>query len=694
MKVLFLFIYATNLALSSYGFGWNGFISSKLHPYGSKYKLAMKDTSSTDAPLLVIFNDVNMRLHDNPCLEYAEKRKSANKGTKIIPVFLEESLSRSSQFQSKLTETLHVEQPIITSQQLLSDVISANKNSEIVICVSLPDSDSQHSAHKPIMLSDHLSSNLFGDLLSDFKTKDSWEMDYSLFNSPLRRANDPLGKGITTITQQLFGTKPPSTNDRYIVPQPILQYPSLQRIPGRTVTANAGPKTGEDIALELIRKYLQEGETTFSQRFGELYVEQSKSASTKYAGQGTCYQAMQRLHYADAFFSGEVITGLLSPYLSSGQVSPRLLYHARRALSNNPLSLQRPLYCPLREMAVQHDWHLLLAHSITNKQHSSDKVKQRFYFGGTGHLLRSVETQPQPNSSTANDITLICIHGFGGSGDQFQDLAFSLQSLGIAEKINIQGICEDSIGFGRSAKPLLSYDQYLWRDQALNVIDNLNSKPEFVGGSKKVMVTGNSIGGYTAAMVAAALGSERCAGLILFNPSGVVLNTSVVPQEVINEELPRFPVYKGPSATFLQAFGVGIIATLQPRILSLCQWLYPNQPQRVLDTKLAKYILRDSRDPGAANILGSGGKLPPPVSLNALFQQFGGPVLLVQGAKDPLNDAVSRAKLIASINKEKHQVSVKLLPLGHCPMDEDPEACAQVVMDWIRDKSLVKRSLI
>jgi pimeloyl-ACP methyl ester carboxylesterase len=64
------------------------------------------------------------------------------------------------------------------------------------------------------------------------------------------------------------------------------------------------------------------------------------------------------------------------------------------------------------------------------------------------------------------------------------------------------------------------------------------------------------------------------------------------------------------------------------------------------------------------------GKLPPPKPFNDLLREFEGPVLIAQGALDPLNDAKSRAKSFANIRSD---VEVSLLELGHCPMDENPD---------------------
>jgi hypothetical protein len=51
-------------------------------------------------------------------------------------------------------------------------------------------------------------------------------------------------------------------------------------------------------------------------------------------------------------------------------------------------------------------------------------------------------------------------------------------------------------------------------------------------------------------------------------------------------------------------------------------------------------------------------------------REYSGPVLIAQGALDPLNDAPTRAGIFKGI---REGVTVDLLPLGHCPMDEDPK---------------------
>lgn len=184
---------------------------------------------------------------------------------------------------------------------------------------------------------------------------------------------------------------------------------------------------------------------------------------------------------------------------------------------------------------------------------------------------------------------------------------------------------------------------------------------------------GNSIGGFTVASVAAALSllnekgitKVQCDGLVLMNSAGNIRGPGLATTPF--QDL--FPVYKGPQSEALRAFGVVMFSLLQPRIEQMLVWLYPTNSSMV-KLGLAGGILRDSQDPGASDVIAAGGKLPTPKPMNDLFREYGGPVLIAQGALDPLNDAKARA---ASFENIRERVTVDLMPLGHCPMDEDPK---------------------
>lgn len=71
--------------------------------------------------------------------------------------------------------------------------------------------------------------------------------------------------------------------------------------------------------------------------------------------------------------------------------------------------------------------------------------------------------------------------------------------------------------------------------------------------------------------------------------------------------------------------------------------------------------------------------------MNALFELYNGPVLVVQGALDPLNDAVGRALAFRNI---RPNVDINLLQLGHCPMDESANEVAECVRKWAIGKGM------
>ena len=81
------------------------------------------------------------------------------------------------------------------------------------------------------------------------------------------------------------------------------------------------------------------------------------------------------------------------------------------------------------------------------------------------------------------------------------------------------------------------------------------------------------------------------------------------------------------------------------------------------------------------------GKLPRPLTMNALLGVYKGPVLVAQGALDPLNDAVGRAVALGNI---RPKITVNLLQLGHCPMDEGAAEVAACVQQWASKNEIVK----
>ena len=148
----------------------------------------------------------------------------------------------------------------------------------------------------------------------------------------------------------------------------------------------------------------------------------------------------------------------------------------------------------------------------------------------------------------------------------------------------------------------------------------------------------------------------------------------------------------------LDGFGEGLISFLYPQIPGLLKKYYPVKPGNA-DEALASAIARDAVDPGAANVIGSGQKLPPQRPLNEVLGQgppaagsgalgsvelgpFAGPVLVPQGMLDPLTGAELAASRARTLGALREDITVDELEAGHCPHDEVPDVVATSIARW------------
>ena len=85
-------------------------------------------------------------------------------------------------------------------------------------------------------------------------------------------------------------------------------------------------------------------------------------------------------------------------------------------------------------------------------------------------------------------------------------------------------------------------------------------------------------------------------------------------------------------------------------------------------------------------MIASGQKLPPQRPLNEVLGAagggFAGPVLVPQGALDPLTGAERAQTRAAQLGALRDGVTVELLDAGHCPQDEAPERVADAIARW------------
>jgi pimeloyl-ACP methyl ester carboxylesterase len=352
------------------------------------------------------------------------------------------------------------------------------------------------------------------------------------------------------------------------------------------------------------------------------------------------------------------------------------------------------------------EWHRLLAarNIQSDPAYSGQGPTTYRYWRWHGYLCRYTvtnlfdETAPAATDTDDHQEGIVLIHGFGASGTQWNK---AMQELAKISPTARQGLAPDLIGFGQSEKPALSYTSYLWDSYSMDFVKEIA-----IGAHKwdSYSVGGNSIGGFTSISVAAcdtaeidsrsvsssgAPGTGKCTGLVLMNSAGPLQSREEIEalqakdpglqlQSVAqNTAMNALPVCKPLARPFARIFGNGLLGVLRPRIASICKNLYPTNPSAV-DEALCEGILRDSLDPGAINVMISGGKLPPPRTVNELLaadfggvvsregsiteSSFDGPVLIPMGVLDPLNDAKDRAIRFGALRKG---ISIDEFQAGH-----------------------------
>ncbi|GAQ88572.1 DNA photolyase [Klebsormidium nitens] len=246
---------------------------------------------------------------------------------------------------------------------------------------------------------------------------------------------------------------------------------------------------------------------------------------------------------------------------------------------------------------------------------------------------------------------VLLVHGFGAFSQHFHRSVDQLSSG--------EGGCRvwavTLPGFGRSEKPRRRYSQELWAEFLADFIANVIREP--------VILAGNSIGGYCCTTVAADF-SYLVRGLVLLNSAGRILPgytlppASSLPRKTFGDALPSFVPW-----------GIArlLFAYLDGNVDSILRRCYPVHPDAI-ERWLVEEIKRAAADPGSVDVFESVFYLPKPRPINFLIDRFGGPVLVVQGRFDPLNDAVRRAEALRAACPGA--VSVHLVDAGHCPMDE------------------------
>ena len=251
---------------------------------------------------------------------------------------------------------------------------------------------------------------------------------------------------------------------------------------------------------------------------------------------------------------------------------------------------------------------------------------------------------------------LLLVHGFGASTDHWRKNITQLQ-----EEFEVWAI--DLLGFGRSAKPNITYSGDRWRDQLTDFIQEVIGSP--------VVLAGNSLGGYVSLCVAAQR-PEAAAGLILLNSAGPFSDRQAQQASSI-QKLTR-AVLLHPWVNFF------LFQYLRRRsvIRKTLEKVYVDKS--AITEQLIEDIYRPSCDHGARQVFAAVFKTPQGANVDSLLQQLDRPLLMLWGEGDPWMQASERG---AKFREFYPNLIEHYLDAGHCPHDEVPHQVNPIIRDWI-----------
>lgn len=275
------------------------------------------------------------------------------------------------------------------------------------------------------------------------------------------------------------------------------------------------------------------------------------------------------------------------------------------------------------------------------------------YWQWRGHEIYYVKAGLKPSQKPP----LLLIHGFGASTDHWRKNIAELQA-------NFEVWAIDLLGFGRSAKPALSYSGDLWCDQLHEFITEVIGQP--------VVLAGNSLGGY-AGLCVAAQRQESAAGLVLLNSAGSFSDSQPIKQpNLIKRAMRNFILH--PWASYFLFQYVRRRSNIRKTLLKVYL-----DPSGVTD-QLVEDIYRPSGDRGALQVFTSVFRSPKGETVDHLLKQLTCPLLMLWGEGDPWMNARERG---AKFRQYYPSLTEYYLQAGHCPHDEVPQQVNALIQEWV-----------
>lgn len=275
---------------------------------------------------------------------------------------------------------------------------------------------------------------------------------------------------------------------------------------------------------------------------------------------------------------------------------------------------------------------------------------------------------------------IVLVHGFGGSIEYWRRTLPALSAAGYTAH------AMDLLGLGLSEKPTLPYSIELWAEQVADFCEQLDG-----GSNPDVVLVGNSFGSLIS--LVAAQKTTRTRGIVMLNCAVGMNNKNML---------------KSPSMGGLQKWFAGLVLGLVDAIFKspildflferfatadnvgpVLESLYPTNPAAV-DAEIVSSFVKPAETPGALEVLrqiytGDPGPTPMEVTEAPCFASL--PMKVIWGSQDtltPITGAVGA--YFTRLAKERDNVDFEIIPAGHIPHDENPEAVNKALLEWLAKK--------
>jgi len=261
-------------------------------------------------------------------------------------------------------------------------------------------------------------------------------------------------------------------------------------------------------------------------------------------------------------------------------------------------------------------------------------------------------------ASKTSGCTLVLVHGFGASGETWNDIVPALRA-------HCDLIQVDLKGFGFSAKP---------RDSDYTLHEQAELMTEFVSflAADKIVLVGHSYGGAVAVLAYLKLRDRKLAsriqGLVLIDSASYVQSLPFFIASLKN------PVIRGLTQ---------ILTTAEWRIRYVLRKLFVDHER--LDRNRVERYACFLRLPDAERALARvAAGLPPPDAehLSSLFATIDVPTQILWGAQDPVIPVAQAYRL----NRDIAGSALAVIPYsGHVPHEECPDVAAAVILRFLED---------